>query len=259
MGCHSRKNFHYWLCKPLHRKLPISFCSRVKYLFNLFRYDVYNPRTTENGPAKWSFTKNLYERPVLLRQNSRIKDSGTAGELSLAIIKSIFVRKKAFFKVEYRASNSGVVGFVFKYLDNDNYFLFEIGGGDDVAQRYLQVRKKLTGVWSLVKRYNRIEEIPTLPFFGYDPESWYEISIELLNESIKIFGGIKGTTKDVLIFEFSDNSIPYGRVGFATSGTEAVFADINVYPTPIIYCKFLKIIIFSWKRNPINFHWSCYH
>jgi hypothetical protein len=44
-----------------------------------------------------------------------------------------------------------------------------------------------------------------------------------------------GTTGKLLLMKATDNSIPQGRVGFLTSGTEAVFGEISISPKIVDY------------------------
>lgn len=153
----------------------------------------------------------------------------------MAIVKNVIVKKSATIEFQFRAENAGYVGVVFKYVDSNNYYTFEIGGGDDITKRFFQIRKKIDNSFSVIKRFNSNEEISSLPFFGYDLRSWYDISIELIDDNISVFASLLGTTAKMQVMKVQDSSIPTGRVGFLSNGTKVVFAEIFIRPIPVAY------------------------
>ena len=112
-----------------------------------------------------------------------------------------------------------------------------------MESRYFQVRKKVDGNFSLIKRFNTNDEISYLPFFGYEVNTWYTVSIELKFDSIDIYVSLLGVTAKMIVFKLKDNSFKFGYVGFGTYGTEAAFSEIFIRPFPIPYgMLFINII-----------------
>jgi len=118
-----------------------------------------------------------------------------------------------------------------------NYMTFEIGGGDNVQARFYRLRKKVNGIFTTLKRFNNNEELKHLPFFGYEVNTWYAVSIEIYNEKIAVYAALLGVTSKTFITKVKDDTLPFGYVGFGTSHTEAAFSEISVRPMAIPYSK----------------------
>jgi len=161
----------------------------------------------------------------------------------MAILKNTYVKKKAIIKCDFLARNDGFVGVVFKYRDHMNYYIFEIGGGDDTSKRFFQIRKRVDGAFSILQRFNTNLEIDSVPFFGYEKNTWYSVNIKLKNENILVRVSLIGTTNLIKVFEVKDTSIQSGRVGFATHQTVAYFSEIFIQPIPIVPRKQFTLLI----------------
>jgi len=186
-----------------------------------------------HGPAKWSYAERMYGREMVLLQSSKAEDNGQDSELVCAVQKTAIVNKSASINFQFRASGPGIVGIVFKYVDEKNLYSFEIGGGDDVNRRFFQIRKKYNNSWSVIKRFNTNEEVSQLPFFGYELKTWYAISIEILNYQITVYASLLGTTAKMMVMRVEDDSMKNGLVGLCSSGTEVAFAEFGIRPLPI--------------------------
>ena len=149
------------------------------------------------------------------------------------------VKKGASILFDFRASHSGAVGFVFKYLDQNNFYIFEIGGSSLVTARYFQVRRILDGVWTTLRRINTNAEIPFLPFFGYEVKAWYSVQAIIEEDEFKFSIALLGISQRIQILHINDDKIKRGKVGFSTSGTEAVFAEISIRPPAIPFCNII--------------------
>ena len=200
--------------------------------FNV-RYDIYGPKNSINGPAKWYYTKNTHNREILVRQSTPFSGTGENMDTTKAILKNVNVRKGAIIKYEFRASGTGVVGCIFKFVDNNNFYTFEIGGSYNTASRFFQIRRKLRGDWTTIKIIGTNAEISYLPFFGYEVNTWYSVEIVLSGDKILASVALMGLTQRMKVIAASDNAISIGRIGFSTYGTEAVFGEISVIPAPI--------------------------
>jgi hypothetical protein len=157
----------------------------------------------------------------------------------MSILRSCHVKERSIIDYQFRASSTGYVGAVFKYKDSSNYYTFEVGGGDDISKRFFQIRKKLDGQFSIVKRISTNKEVEQLPFFGYERNTWYAVSIELLYDEIKVFISLVGVTAKMQLMKVKENSIAFGRAGFSTCQTEAAFSEIYIRPVPVPLSNFL--------------------
>ena len=157
----------------------------------------------------------------------------------MAIIKDVIVKKRASIDFQFYAKGNGYVGIIFKFVDYLNYYIFEIGGGDDITKRFFQLRKKVDGSFSIIKRVNSGEELSNLPFFGYEKNTWHHVKLILRNDFIVVLAALLNTTSLVKIIEEKDGTIPSGRVGFATHQTQAAFSEIQVRPLPFTMRKIL--------------------
>ena len=136
---------------------------------------------------------------------------------------------------QFRAEDDGYVGLAFKYMDENNYYTFEMGCGDDMRKRFFQIRRKLDSSWSVLKRFNTNDEINQLPFFGCEINSWYAISVEIKSCQATVYASILGVTAVMEVMRINDCSISTGRIGLATAGTRVSFAEISIRPIPIPY------------------------
>jgi hypothetical protein len=207
-------------------------------------YTVEDPKRSINGPSKWLYAKNIYGREVVLYQTSKIRDQGEDTDTSKSILNGVSVGCSTSINYEFRGNHDGIVGVVFKYKDNDNFFTFEVGGSDEMKNRFFQLRKKFEGKWSTISRFNSNQEVPYLPFFGYELGTWYGVSVQINCPFIRVSVGLIGVTKKIQIMEVEDSTLADGKMGFSISGTVAAFAEINLSPSEIPYCN-IKIIIFS--------------
>ncbi len=155
----------------------------------------------------------------------------------MAILKSVMVKKRAIIDYQFRSSYDGVIGCIFKFKDINNYYTFEVGGGDDMSKRFLQLRKKVDGNFNLIKKYNSNEDISSLPFFGYERNAWVMVEITIKYDEINIVMALSGTTTYNLVFKENDKDLTYGKVGWSTNGTDGAFSEILIRPIPIPYSK----------------------
>ena len=179
--------------------------------------------------------KNKYHREFVLRQASFIADLSQNNEPTISYLKNVYVKEQAIIDYQFRASGTGYVSCVFKYKDCNNYYTFEMGGGDNVDARFFEIRKKQDGHFTSIKKFSTQKEIEYLPFFGYETNTWYAVSIEIKYNNIKVFVSILGITAKMIVFNLDDNTLPFGYVGFGTYGTPGIFSEIFVRPFPIPY------------------------
>jgi hypothetical protein len=94
--------------------------------------------------------------------------------------------------------------------------------------RFFQVRKKLNGMKSIIKRINSKKELDS-PIFGYAQYTWYRVKIEVDKENYKIYISKPGQ-KEFLVFEGVDKDINYGLVGVSSCFTSAGFDNLLLKP-----------------------------
>lgn len=183
----------------------------------------------------------MYHRESLLRQSSTMQDKSENEDSTKCIIKDLEVKKSSVLLYEFRASNPGIVGCIFKFVDNMNFYTFEVGGSSNVKSRFFRIRRQFKGVWTTLKLISTNAEIAFLPFFGYEVGTWYSVEVVTELESMVVSIALMGLTQRMKIMTVVDDKITRGRVGFSTSGTEAVFGEIVLRPPYIPFSKFFFI------------------
>ena len=153
------------------------------------------------------------------------------------ILKDNFL-KKGFLYCDFIGIKKGVIGVVFRYIDKNNYYIFEIGGGDK-SNGFFQIRKKSQGIMTTIRRINpeQIKEkgLINFVFRGY---KWLRVKIMSNNNNFNIFLSIPGK-QEQLIFSFEEKEFDYGRIGFSTFGTPAAFTNIVLRPAVEATCKII--------------------
>ena len=184
----------------------------------------------------------MYGRESLLRQCSNTRDKSENEDTTKSIIKDLEVKKGSVLIYEFRASHEGVVGCIFKFVDNSTFYTFEIGGSSDMTKRFFRIRRQLKGAWTTIKQINTNAEISFLPFFGYEVNTWYSVEVITEQTTMIVSIALMGLTQRMKIMTVNDDKIARGGVGFSTSGTEAVFGEITLRPPPIEYSKYIFLI-----------------
>ena len=167
-------------------------------------------------------------------QTSEVIDKSDIKEPALLILKNKFIRNGDFSAI-FNADKAGIISFAFKYMNRDNYYLFEIGGFKE-AQKFYRLRKKINGMMKQIMKINKIDELPKSAFnkkakiFGYEKDTFYLVRIMILEKNIKVFYSKLGK-KENLIFDVNDSDIPYGNIGLGTFLTTAVFDNITLRPS----------------------------
>ena len=188
-------------------------------------------------------------KPSVIVQTQKTEDKSTEGEFSCAILKNKFCNSRGKYKVDFLALNQGKIGIIFKYKDKNNYYLLIISGGDDVKQKYFAIKKKISGLWSLVEQKTSIQELSAMTFIGYETNKWYNVEIEFtIDAQIYVKIGILNVSPLNLVFKLNDNEIKYGEVGVCSYATQGVFSELSLNPhmlqrSNIFALKFKKTTI----------------
>ncbi len=166
----------------------------------------------------------------------------------LLILKNKYIRKGEF-RVSFNADKEGVVSIVFKYMNRDNFYLFEISGYTE-KDKLFRLRKKISGKMTEIKKIDSVDEIPNATLLnknekllGYDRDVFYQVRILLEKNIIKVFYS-NLRTKEIMLFNEKEDDIQYGHVGFGTFMTTAAFDKIVLRPIVAT-----KSIIFLLIRN----------
>jgi len=218
-----------WEVKPKGIKI---INSRANYYLESYKgnfakkYIKIDPKNSKGGSGDWKIKKHYHNRENAIRQASEIRDNSPDRDHSMFILRNKYI-KKGSFSVDFLAENNGVVGLVFKFVDPNNYLLFEVGGFEK-RKRFFQLRKKTSGINKVIARINNKKDVRS-KIFGYKKFIWYRVRIELNKYNMKVFISIPGQN-EFLIFDENDKDIPYGKVGISTSHTQAGFDNLMIKP-----------------------------
>jgi hypothetical protein len=195
---------------------------------------MHNPVAISGGPSIWKFYKNYKLRENVVKQTAEVIDKSEVKEPSLLLIKNKYIRKGEFI-VAFNAEKAGIISVAFKYMNKDNFFIFEIGGYKE-KQKFFRLRKKSNGMVTIIKKIDSVNEMPKEAFgknnkklFGYNKDMFYRVRIVLSKKTIKIFYSKLGK-REILIFDVLSSDLPYGQVGFGTFLTTAAFDSISLKP-----------------------------
>jgi len=197
------------------------------------KFLISDPLSRINGPSEWAYQLDVLERENVIIQKTEIADKSTLKQPSMFILKDKFI-KKGWFSVDLAGYQNGAIGVVFKYKDQNNYYLFELGGTKK-NNRYFQMRKNINGMMKLIKRINTNEELNLIEskkskHIGYTPYKWYYLRVVTDGPNIKIFYKKIGYPEKMVI-EVSDDDLPYGMIGLTSFNTKAVFDNLSLRPT----------------------------
>lgn len=193
------------------------------------------------GPSIWRYYKNYKLREYVIKQTVEVLDKSEIKEPALFILKKKYIRKGEF-SVIFNADKAGIISIAFKYMNRDNYYIFEIGGHKQ-DQKFFRLRKRVNGMMNQLKKLNSIDELPKEPFgkksklFGYERDVFYRVRIELSKTNIKVFYSKVGK-REIMIIDENDEDILYGQVGFGTFLTTASFDNISLRPVVASKSKF---------------------
>lgn len=218
-----------WEAKPKGIKI---INSRANVYFESYkgniskRYKQIDPMNSKRGPGEWMIRKNYHNRENVINQISELRDNSPNREHTMYILRNKYI-KKGSFSVDFLAEKNGVIGIVFKFINANNYLIFEVGGFEK-GKRFFQLRKKLNGIFRVIARINNKKDLKT-KIFGYSKLTWYRVRLELDKYNIKVFISKPGQ-KEYLIFDEYDKDMSYGKIGISTSFTNGGFDNLVIKP-----------------------------
>ena len=196
------------------------------------KFIIKDPINSINGPSEWNYQKEVLGREKVIVQKSEIADRSIFKEPSMLILRNKYI-KRGWFSVDFAGTANGAIGVVLKYIDTNNYYLFEIGGHIKENQ-YFQLRKKVNGIINLLKIINSNDQLKktereNTPEIGYNTNIWYCLRIIIDGPSLKFFFNRKGTPEK-FILKYRDDDIPYGLIGITTYNTKGYFDNMILRP-----------------------------
>ena len=186
------------------------------------------------GPPIWTFLKDYKSRESVIRQTAEVIDNSEIKEPCLLILKNKYIRKGEYSLI-FNADREGIISIAFKFMNKENYYIFEIGGYNK-DQNFFRLRKRVNGIMKQLIKIDTLNELQVQTFgkksklFGYKRDVFYRVRILLSKRKIKVFYSKVGKT-EIMIFDHQDNDIPYGQIGFGTFLTTASFDNISLKPS----------------------------
>lgn len=125
---------------------------------------------------------------------------------------------------EYQAQKTKVstgkraLGIVFKYKDQDNFYLLEI-----FNDNLIRIRKKTLGSYSLIAQN---------PLVGFEFGVWFKIMLFIKNNhfSVRFFkDSNKPDYNEVFPEDLIDDDLKFGRIGLYSFKTQVYFSDFETY------------------------------
>lgn len=189
---------------------------------------------TSGGQSLWKYIKEYKLREIVIKQTIEVIDKSSVREPVMLILKNKYIRKGEFSLI-FNADKEGIISIVFKYMNRDNFYLFEIGGYQQ-ENKFFRLRKKISGLMKVIKKIDSVEEITdhimtneSRKLFGYNRDVFYQVRILLEKDHIKVLYSELGK-KEIIVFDLKEDEIQYGHVGFGTFLTTAAFDKILLRP-----------------------------
>ena len=141
-------------------------------------YEVHDMAQASSGPSKWSFNKDaLNGHATAIGQTSDIQINGDHKERFASVLK---LKPKTFFdgrlRVSLLAKDTGRIGIAFRYLDEFNYYVFEMERGNG-GSGFKRLRKFVNGEPTILAVEND---------GGYLQDKWYRIVLDFTLSSFTI-------------------------------------------------------------------------
>ena len=144
-------------------------------------------------------------------------DEGTI----LILNKSTYTCNKGKFAVKFKANSEGILGFIFRYDDDGDFYIFEIAVK---KQTFVRFRKKVAGIYKI---------IAIAPFLEFNIEQWYSAIIQMNDNKFNIYitkKNINDKHRKIFDSDIIDHDLKIGLVGLSTFKITAYFSDISLNP-----------------------------
>ena len=190
----------------------------------LSRWTALEPIQSINGPSSWKILNNEDNREIILSQESKISGLSEYEEGTIYLLKDknmIKVCTIGEVSIKFKAFNEGIVGIVFKYNDNGNFYIVEISGE---KEKYVRIRKKFNGLMELISIKSLI---------GYTIGNWHTLIVKIVNNGFDVYITNRFLHDSIIkVFDNTifDSDLKLGFVGISTYKTKAYFTDISLSP-----------------------------
>jgi hypothetical protein len=180
---------------------PVAFIDN----FDNGRTDGWASRTlgTRDGPANWHVTSGQ------LVQSSNVF-GGTRDTLArpgTMLVAGDQGWTNYDYSVRARTSDNDEFGVVFRYQNHRNFYRFTM----DAQRHERQLVKRVDGVYSVLAQDSS----------GYTPGAWYTLRVVAVGGRLQIY--VNGRT----VFDVTDASLGWGRIGLYTWGCPTTFDDVS--------------------------------
>jgi hypothetical protein len=178
---------------------------------------IYDEPGANSAPSKWNVVEVGGQIAIL--ENSNIY-GGDAGSDAPSRGSWIYYEdgnwKNAIFEVDMFALDDDIPGVLFRYVDENNFYVFDMNGqASRTNGEFARLRKCVNGTYT---ELGKIMEA----IFVKDDGIWHHIKVEMLGDNIKV------SVDDRELFDVMDSDIPSGTVALSTWGMNPGVAFDNV-------------------------------
>jgi hypothetical protein len=191
-------------------------------------WEIIDPKNFEGGPSEWRTVSNFQNRENVLAQLSEIYslDDNEEGTIFLlkekncekGIIKVKGIVPNFNGEIEITKSPKRATGIVFKYKDENNFYLLEIFNNS-----LIRIRKKTLGKYILLSQN---------PLIGFEYNLWFKIMLFIKNSkfSVKFFkDSNKPEFTEVFQEDLIDDEFKFGRIGLYSFKSKVYFSDFETF------------------------------
>ncbi|MBD3181846.1 DUF1080 domain-containing protein [Candidatus Poribacteria bacterium] len=185
-------------------------------------WNIYDEPGANSGPSNWHITE--VDGQIAILENSNIY-GGDAGSDSPSRGSWIYYNggnwDNSIFEVDMYALDDDIPGVLFRYVDENNFYVFDMNGQDSRTDgRFGRLRVCVDG------QYTELGKVMET-MYEKDNGIWHHIKVEILGENIKV------SLDDRMLFDVMDSSIPSGSVALSAWGMNPGVAFDNVSVTEI--------------------------
>jgi hypothetical protein len=191
-------------------------CNNYREDYKLDNWKSVQVGNIENS-YEWAVEENIDGRLKLISQKNIINTSNDSEEGSLFILQNKHCNEGKLSVKLKSLDSQGVIGIIFKYMDEDNYYLAEI------SATLTRIRKKINGNFYLLKINQD---------YKYRPGEWYKAELVIKESQFMLYLTIfmENVNKE-LILTSEDFGIRNGMTGLYTYHTRAYFDEFELNPS----------------------------
>jgi len=177
-------------------------------------WEIYDEPGANDAPSNWQIA-SVGGQDTTLTPKSNIY-GGPAGAYEPSRCSWAIYSKaewaSAVFEVSMYMTDNDIPGLLFRYVDPDNFYVFDLMQQARDIPPFKRLRKIVNGAYT---------ELDIVHDNGYDQNVWYVVRIEYNGSKIKVF------LDDELLFDVDDNesALPSGKIALSSWGMTDVFFD----------------------------------